>query len=77
LLAAVERHWARRGRPRPPARGLREHLESLPPDVFSPPEREASAEIIDACYRAAYGGAVLPAAEMQRLRRERARLSPS
>ncbi len=76
LLATVERHWARQGRPRPPARGLREHLESLPSEVLSLPEREASAKVVDACYRAAYGGAVPPAAEMERLRREVARLGP-
>jgi hypothetical protein len=77
LLAVVERHWARRGQPRPPARGLREHVEGLPSGVFSLPEREASAEIVDACYRTAYGGAALPAEEIRRLRREVARLSPS
>jgi transglutaminase-like putative cysteine protease len=77
LLARVERHWARRGRPRPPARGLREHLEGLPSDVLAPPEREASAEVVDACYRAAYGGALPPAAQMERLQREVARLGPS
>jgi transglutaminase-like putative cysteine protease len=77
LLARVERHWARRGRPRPPARGLREHLEGLPSDVLPPPEREASAEVVNACYRSAYGGALPPAAEMECLRREVARLGPS
>jgi hypothetical protein len=75
LLATIERVWARRGRPRPPARGLREHLEGLPPDVFSLQEKDASAEVVDACYRTAYGGVVLPRGEVERLRREVARLS--
>ena len=76
MLAAVEHHWARRGRPRPPTRGLREHLESLSPDL-SGRERDASARVVDACYRTAYGGALLPPDEMGRLRREVARLGLS
>lgn len=54
LLETVERHWARRGRARPPASGLREHLEGLAPEVLSSREREASAAVVDACYRAAF-----------------------
>jgi hypothetical protein len=74
LLASVERHWARRGRPRPPARGLREHLDSLPPELLSPAEREASAEVVAACYRSAYAGQAPGAGEIERLWREVARL---
>jgi hypothetical protein len=74
LLASVERHWARRGRARPPARGLREHLDGLPSDVLSPVERDASAAVVTACYRSAYGGQVPGAGETERLRHEVARL---
>jgi transglutaminase-like putative cysteine protease len=69
LLASLERHWARRGRARPPARGLREHLDSLPSDVLSPAEREASAAVVAACYRAAYRGEAPGVDEIERLRR--------
>jgi hypothetical protein len=56
LLSRVEQHWARQGRPRPPSRGLREHLDGLPDGVLTPSAREASALVVDACYRAAFGG---------------------
>jgi transglutaminase-like putative cysteine protease len=56
LLAAVERHWEGQGRPRPPSRGLREHLDELPADLLSPAAREASDAVVDACYRSAFGG---------------------
>jgi hypothetical protein len=74
LLASVEGHWARRGRARPPARGLLEHLDSLPSEVLSPAEREASAAVVAACYRSAYGGEVPGVGEIERLRRGVARL---
>jgi hypothetical protein len=74
LLASIERHWARRGRPRPPARGLLEHLDSLPSHVLSPPEREASGKVVAACYRSAYRGELPDVGEIERLRREVARL---
>jgi hypothetical protein len=56
LLSTVEQHWTRQGRPRPPSRGLREHLEGLPNGVLTPSAREASDLVVDACYRAAFGG---------------------
>jgi hypothetical protein len=74
LLFSVERHWARLGRPRPPSRGLHEHLASLPSDLLSPGAREASAEVVAACYRSAYGGLHPGAGEIERLRREVERL---
>jgi hypothetical protein len=45
--------------------------------VFSLQDKEASAEVVGACYRTAYGGAVLPRGEVERLRREVERLSRS
>ncbi len=56
LLSTVERHWARQGRARPPSRGLREHLDGLPEGVLTPSAREASAAVVDACYRSAFAG---------------------
>jgi hypothetical protein len=55
LLRRMERRWARSGRPRPAARGLREHLEALPTDSLGPGEREAAARLIAAYYAVRYG----------------------
>ena len=74
LLSTVERHWARRGRGRPPAVGLREHLDHLPAGVLTARERAASAEVVDACYRAAFGGRPPSADEVETLRAAVARL---
>ena len=74
LLATVERHWARRGRARPPASGLQEHLGNLPAGALSVSAREASAAVVAACYRSAYGGARPTASEIAVLRRAVARL---
>jgi transglutaminase-like putative cysteine protease len=56
LLSAVERHWERRGRPRPASRGLREHLDGLPSGTLTPAARQASEDVVEACYRSAFGG---------------------
>jgi transglutaminase-like putative cysteine protease len=74
LLSTVESHWRRQGRPRPAARGLYEHLATLSPDRVTPAQREASAAIIAACYRAAYGGRPPSAAELDDLRAVATRL---
>lgn len=74
LLATVERHWARQGRARPPASGLLEHLGNLPAGALSASAREASAAVVAACYRSAYGGARPTTTEVARLQREVARL---
>jgi hypothetical protein len=75
LLAAVERHWERQGRPRPATRGLREHLEGLPPGLLTPSAREASAEVVDACYRSAFGARPPSASRVDELRAAVARMS--
>ena len=69
LLATVERHWARQGRARPPASGLQEHLGSVPAGVLSRSAREASAAVVAACYRSAYGGAPPTPSEITLLQR--------
>jgi hypothetical protein len=74
MLAVVEGQWARQGRPRPPARGLREHLDSLPAGLLSPAQRAASSTIIAACYRSAYGGRLPSAEELDDLRAAATRL---
>lgn len=74
LLAAVERHWERRGRGRPATRGLREHLYGLPPAFLSRAERQACTRVVEACYRAAYGGSPPSAPEIARLERDVASL---
>jgi transglutaminase-like putative cysteine protease len=75
LLGRVERHWDRRGHRRPPARGLREHLDALPPDALSPAARAASARIVDSYYRASFGGRAPSSEEMKHLAADLATLS--
>jgi transglutaminase-like putative cysteine protease len=74
LLVSVEGQWARQGRPRPPARGLQEHLESLPQGALTSAQRAACAQIIAACYRSAYGGRLPSAEELDDLRAAAARM---
>jgi hypothetical protein len=74
LLSILERHWARQGWPRPAARGLQEHLEALPRERLSPARREASAAIVAACYRSAYGGRLPSPEELDDLRAAATRL---
>ena len=68
LVAQVEQSWARAGRPRPPGRGLQEHLEALPVGGLTSREREAAAPIVATYYRVRYGGATLTGAELSKLR---------
>ncbi len=58
-VRALERRWARLGRPRPPTQGLREHLETLPLDLVNREEREASARLVGVYYAVRYGGTPL------------------
>jgi hypothetical protein len=55
LLQRVERFWTHRGHARPATRGLREHMEALPREALTPSEREVSAAVVDAYYRASFG----------------------
>jgi transglutaminase-like putative cysteine protease len=68
-LARVEKHWARCGRPRPPARGLREHLEAIPPGTLPAGAREISARVLESYYRASFGGQPPSSQELAELRR--------
>ena len=68
LVGKVERRWARAGRPRPPNRGLHEHLHGLPPGALATAERDAAARIVATYYRTRYGGAPLGEAELSDLR---------
>ncbi len=58
-IRRMERRWARLGHPRPPANGLREHLEDLPADLITGEERAASARLVAAYYAVRYGGSPL------------------
>jgi len=66
LVRELERAWAGRGRPRPPARGLLEHARAT---AFG-------GAVVEAYYRARFGGAEPGADELQRLREE-LRTSPA
>jgi protein-glutamine gamma-glutamyltransferase len=56
LLGSTERLWERSGWPRPASRGLREHLSSIPAGALPPDSRSISEAVVDAYYRAAFGG---------------------
>lgn len=55
-LRRVEALWERRGRPRPPARGLVEHLEGLPPGLLDGESEAVCRRVVAAYYGAAFGG---------------------
>jgi hypothetical protein len=67
LLATVERLWSQRGAPRPSARGLQEHLASLPPEALTAEETRLSAMVIESYYRASFGGHAPAAADSYEL----------
>jgi protein-glutamine gamma-glutamyltransferase len=67
LLRRVERQWTRRGHTRPPAKGLREHLEALPREALTPAERETSAAVVDSYYQASFGGVSLDESDLSDL----------
>ena len=68
-LGRVEKHWARCGRPRPPSRGLREHLDAIPDGSLSPTARETSARVVDAYYGTSFGGRAPSGEVLAELRR--------
>lgn len=68
LLSQLERAWTSRGVARPAARGLIEHVESIPPGRISQELRQMSREVAACYYRAVFGG-IRPADDkLQRLR---------
>jgi transglutaminase-like putative cysteine protease len=67
-VGAIEKHWSRRGRPRPASSGLREHLDRLPTDALSPEERETSLLVVESYYRASFGGQLPSSEELAVLR---------
>jgi hypothetical protein len=60
LVQEVERRWAARGRPRPASRGLLHHAREL----------DVGRAVVEAYYRARFGGAPLEPGEIDRLREE-------
>jgi hypothetical protein len=69
LLARVDRALAERGRPRPPSRAPREHLESVPAEALPAPLRDAARRAVDAYYLARYAGTPPPPGEVEDLAR--------
>jgi hypothetical protein len=69
LLAALEGTWAAQGRPRPPHRGLQEHLDSWPPALLTEASRAAGRAAVACVYRARFGGESVPKAELTEVRR--------
>ncbi|HET9317005.1 MAG TPA: transglutaminase domain-containing protein, partial [Vicinamibacteria bacterium] len=55
-LRRLEATWARAGLPRPPSRGLREHLDGLPERALSAELRALSERVVGAVYDSAYAG---------------------
>jgi transglutaminase-like putative cysteine protease len=75
LVRVVERRWVSVGHPRPPGRGLLEHARSLlpggaPGPPVSDPMAAAARDVVEAYYRARFGGEAPDAVETARLRQE-------
>jgi hypothetical protein len=68
-LGRIEKHWARCGRPRPPYRGLREHLDAIPDGTLSPKARATSLRVVEAYYGTSFGGRERSGEELAELRR--------
>lgn len=68
LILEMERRWAREGRPRLHAIGLREHLDGLPAEALRPEDRRADARLVEAYYAVRFGGAPLADEELSVLR---------
>jgi transglutaminase-like putative cysteine protease len=69
-LRRVEAHWERRGRPRPPARGLVEHLEGLPVGLLDEDSASVCRRVVLTYYGAAFGGCTPSADELVDLDRD-------
>ena len=73
LVREVERRWRALGRPRPPGRGLLEHARAVAVDgALGPPVPSgiatAARDVVEAYYRARFGGEPPDAGETARLR---------
>ncbi|MET0555810.1 MAG: transglutaminaseTgpA domain-containing protein [Vicinamibacteria bacterium] len=62
-LQRVEAHWERRGRPRPAARGLIEHLDGLPVGLLDPDSEAVCRRVVLSYYDATFGG-LAPSADV-------------
>jgi hypothetical protein len=76
LVREVERRWRVHGRPRPAGRGLLEHaralcLQDAASATMPAPLAAACREVVEAYYRARYGGETVPREELARLARVR------
>ena len=56
LLARLDRAWTRRGVPRPPSRGLLEHVQQIESARLPPALQAAGRQTVEAYYRARFGG---------------------
>jgi diadenosine tetraphosphatase ApaH/serine/threonine PP2A family protein phosphatase len=66
----VEAHWERRGRPRPAARGLVEHLDLLPAGLLDRDGEAVCRRVVGSYYAAAFGGLAPSDDELDRLDRD-------
>jgi protein-glutamine gamma-glutamyltransferase len=69
-LRRVEAHWERRGRPRPAARGLVEHLDALPAGLLDADSEAVCRRVVASYYAAAFGGRGPSDDELARLDRD-------
>jgi transglutaminase-like putative cysteine protease len=69
-LRRVEAHWERRGRPRPAARGLVEHLDLLPAGLLDRDGEAVCRRVVGSYYAAAFGGLAPSDDELDRLDRD-------
>jgi protein-glutamine gamma-glutamyltransferase len=73
-LRRVEAHWERRGRPRPAARGLSEHLDGMPVGLLDRDSEAVCRRVVLSYYGAAFGGLTPSADELVDLDRDTAAL---
>lgn len=69
-LGRVEIHWERRGRPRPSAQGLVEHLDALPVGLLDRDSEDVCRRVVQCYYGAAFGGETPPAEVLADLDRD-------
>jgi transglutaminase-like putative cysteine protease len=67
LLRRLDRLWARRGLQRPPQKPPLEFLSGVA-DLLTGAERALAHEVVEACYRACFGGQTIPQDEWARWR---------